>query len=403
MGVSIGHQSGNGRAAIRRDIKDIYDRRGRHALGALPIGADPTHKVDLSFERSKHQIAPLAEQHVIRPARDLAGCHAPVERRPPDVRFAIAASRREGDLPFVPQDCKVEDREDKLLTVNPAVDLDRRRKTPDHADAREHCWSGAEARSVIDAAKTASPQLAAFVFLALDSGARKGELFGLGWEHLDLETGVLTITRQLDKPGEVPVFGPTKTKRTRTLTLRYRNRRAVAHAQGDAGRVENGEPHGVCRPRVDLREAARRPADAPRETRAATRHVERRPVPATREAGQGKADQISRRAAHVQNAVTAGGRAAARGGAATGALRDGADENLRARDAGSAAGRRQSARGGAAWLGLLTKLLTAHRKTPYSLAASHVVLFAGELKTPTKRGNTRRPATSRHDSPLRCS
>lgn len=74
---------------------------------------------------------------------------------------------------------------DRLLTLNPAVDLERQRKTPDHSEARQHCWSATEAQRVLEAAKAAPPQLAAFVFLALDSGARKGELFGLAWEHLD--------------------------------------------------------------------------------------------------------------------------------------------------------------------------------------------------------------------------
>lgn len=65
--------------------------------------------------------------------------------------------------------------------------------------------------------------MAAYVYLALDAGARKSELDGLLWSDLDLETGTLIIARQLDsakltKDG-VPHFGPTKTKRQRTVTL----------------------------------------------------------------------------------------------------------------------------------------------------------------------------------------
>jgi len=65
----------------------------------------------------------------------------------------------------------------------------------------------------------ADAQVAAFMYLALDSGARKAELAGLGWQHLDLENSMLTIERQLDEAGVEPVFGVTKTKKSRTLTL----------------------------------------------------------------------------------------------------------------------------------------------------------------------------------------
>ena len=43
--------------------------------------------------------------------------------------------------------------------------------------------------------------LAAFYALALDSGARKGELCGLTWAHLDLDAGKMRIVQQLLKPG----------------------------------------------------------------------------------------------------------------------------------------------------------------------------------------------------------
>ena len=113
---------------------------------------------------------------------------------------------------------------DRLLTVNPATDLERRKPETDApiAAAQEHCWSAAEARLVLAAAKTASPQMAAFTFLALDTGARKSELHGLTWADLDFETSTLNIVRQLDsaKLTEAGVnFGPTKTKRRRTIAL----------------------------------------------------------------------------------------------------------------------------------------------------------------------------------------
>jgi integrase len=78
---------------------------------------------------------------------------------------------------------------DKLLAMNPAVDLDGkpRRKRDKGEDARRHCWTVAEARAFLAEAKAAGAQPAAFYTLALDSGMRKGELCGLLWEHVDLD------------------------------------------------------------------------------------------------------------------------------------------------------------------------------------------------------------------------
>src|SRR5262249_27787720 len=48
-----------------------------------------------------------------------------------------------------------------------------------HEDAREHCWEAHEAKAFLVAAKAAGARQAAFYGLALDTGARKGELCGL--------------------------------------------------------------------------------------------------------------------------------------------------------------------------------------------------------------------------------
>ena len=80
-----------------------------------------------------------------------------------------------------------------------------------------------EARRLLAAAKAAGPRCAAFYALALDSGARLGELAGLKWIDLDLEKGTVMIVRQLQssklaEDGTVQ-FGPTKTGRSRTVDL----------------------------------------------------------------------------------------------------------------------------------------------------------------------------------------
>src|SRR5262245_30011048 len=62
-------------------------------------------------------------------------------------------------------------------------------------------------------------QPAAFYTLALDSGARKGELCGLKWADIDLDAGTIAVVRQLIKPGPEPVFGPLKNGERRTLSV----------------------------------------------------------------------------------------------------------------------------------------------------------------------------------------
>jgi integrase len=110
---------------------------------------------------------------------------------------------------------------DRLVPVNVAADLDGRprRARGRSEDARAHCWTGAEAQTFLAAAKAAGPQNAAFYALALDSGARKGELCGLAWVDVDLDDGKIHVVRQLTKPGGAPTFGPPKGKRSRTVTL----------------------------------------------------------------------------------------------------------------------------------------------------------------------------------------
>jgi len=49
--------------------------------------------------------------------------------------------------------------------------------------------------------------------LALDSGARQGELLGLGWDDFDPEAGTITVTSQLMRRGGAWVRTPTKAAR----------------------------------------------------------------------------------------------------------------------------------------------------------------------------------------------
>jgi integrase len=110
---------------------------------------------------------------------------------------------------------------DRLISSNPASDLDGRPRVRRECrdDARKHAWTADEARTFLAAAKAAGPRPAAFYALALDSGARKGELCGLRWSDVDLDVGKIRIVQQLLTPGPQPKFGPTKTGSVRSVSL----------------------------------------------------------------------------------------------------------------------------------------------------------------------------------------
>lgn len=126
---------------------------------------------------------------------------------------------------------------DRLIPVNVAQDVTTRPKRAqrrDH-DARQHCWTADEARRFLTAALAAGPQTAALFAVALDSGARKGELCGLRWQDVDLEAGTIRLVQQLLVPGVKPAFGPLKAGKPRTLTLSAPTVRLLAaHKRGQA-------------------------------------------------------------------------------------------------------------------------------------------------------------------------
>lgn len=60
---------------------------------------------------------------------------------------------------------------------------------------------------------------AALVWLAMTTGARRGELCALGWEHVDLVNGVLTLRRSIAQNGAETEEKDTKTHQRRHVTL----------------------------------------------------------------------------------------------------------------------------------------------------------------------------------------
>ena len=106
-----------------------------------------------------------------------------------------------------------------LVTRNVAALVTNKPRKGSGQDVLDHVWSADEAGTFLKTAKAAGPQPAAFYTLALDTGARRGELAAVRWADVDLKAGKLTIRRTLLKTGREPVFGETKTKTKTSRTI----------------------------------------------------------------------------------------------------------------------------------------------------------------------------------------
>lgn len=111
----------------------------------------------------------------------------------------------------------------KLIQSNPAAEAAGKPKGRNRRSQNVvgNCWDDDEARRFLAAAREEGLDGEAFFTLALDSGARLGELTGLKWSDLDWNRGKLTIARQLLKPARrLPdVDDPPKGGEPRTIDL----------------------------------------------------------------------------------------------------------------------------------------------------------------------------------------
>jgi len=68
-------------------------------------------------------------------------------------------------------------------------------------------------------ARESDPELATFIMLAASSGARRGELVGLGWNDIDLDQAKLSIERGIVRVGDDLIEQGTKTHQSRRISL----------------------------------------------------------------------------------------------------------------------------------------------------------------------------------------
>ena len=100
------------------------------------------------------------------------------------------------------------------IPTNPADFAD----PPEQRKKEPRFWTPEQAARFVDV--LTGERLAALWVLAILTGLREGELIGLRWEDVDLETGTLSVRQSRKRLKGPPTFGPPKSERSRrTMSL----------------------------------------------------------------------------------------------------------------------------------------------------------------------------------------
>jgi integrase len=150
-----------------------------------------------------------------------------------------------------------------------------------------------QVKILFDAAK--GDRLEALYILAVTTGLRQGELLGLKWDDVDLDTGTLQVRRTLTTAKDGPVLSAPKTKGSRrSVKLSKRTLEALrSHLERQLREIDRLAP--VARERPHIRLGDRRAAKAPLHHHA--------PLQALAQAGGAAADPLPRPPAHVRHAA----------------------------------------------------------------------------------------------------
>jgi integrase len=129
--------------------------------------------------------------------------------------------------------------ERKAITVSPLATI--KQDVPRYKPPAVRPLSEAQVASLLKAAR--GDRLAALFTLALDSGARQGEMFGLEWDNVDLDKGMIYICQAAVETIEGVEIKPPKTKHsyrnvpiTPETVKALRQRKAIAAREGLADR-----------------------------------------------------------------------------------------------------------------------------------------------------------------------
>jgi integrase len=192
---------------------------------------------------------------------------------------------------------------DRLITVNPATHVERpsRPKRADRARADE-LLVGGRGTAILAVAATAPPQLAAFCFLALDTGARKSELHGLVDGHRSRCRDLFQSSGSWTRPGRSPRTDQPRRAghaRSRSTGDDRTTRRAPEGAERTRMKTGPRTPTSGC-----LRRRSRIPASGD-AARAAVEHAQRGALSEARR-GRRRAENYRPRPAHTSATLLLG-------------------------------------------------------------------------------------------------
>jgi integrase len=103
----------------------------------------------------------------------------------------------------------------RWIAVNPATQAEPPGLTPPNPELP----SAKDAARILTAAWEKDPDWGSFLWLAMTTGARRGELCALQWQHVDVEVGVLTIATAVAQVGGTRAIKGTKTHQKRRIAL----------------------------------------------------------------------------------------------------------------------------------------------------------------------------------------
>lgn len=114
-------------------------------------------------------------------------------------------------------------------------------RPPKYRPPEMKTWSAEECRQFLDSVR--SKRYGPLYTLALDTGMRQGELFGLQWDNLDLDAGRVRVVHSLEEvPGVKHRLKDVKTKASRRLiTLSPHCVRVLRRHWRNAGRPKDGK------------------------------------------------------------------------------------------------------------------------------------------------------------------
>jgi integrase len=158
--------------AKRRTVKDLLERYKQSEIPKKKDQANPTRQADFWIDRlGELKLFQLTRSAVVEVRDELAK-----ERAPGTVNRYLA---------LLSHACTMAEREWEWLDTNPL----RKVRNLEEPRGLVRFLSNGEKDRLLDAARNSShPHLYVIVLIALTTGARKGEILGLHWKDIDLDS-----------------------------------------------------------------------------------------------------------------------------------------------------------------------------------------------------------------------